>query len=82
VLLIDIPVLMLLNDKPRSPSEASETNADETCLASSITWPVTVVSPTVTVSVPTEPLAPEPSAYSMSHVYPDFDLKVLLSEEV
>ena len=71
---VGIPVLMLLKARPRSPSEASETNADETFFASSTTCPLTVVPPTVTVSVPTLPLAPDPSAYSILQVYPDLAL--------
>jgi hypothetical protein len=65
-----IPVLMLLNARPRSPSALFETNEEETSSASSITCPITVVSPTVTVSVPQTPLAVDPSAYVMPQVDP------------
>jgi hypothetical protein len=41
-----------------------------------------VVPPTVTVSVPTEPLAEEPSPYEMDQVYPESALKVELEDEV
>jgi hypothetical protein len=58
----DIPVLMLLKARPTSPSLVSEMKVDETWLASSIAWPWTVVPPIVTVSVPTTPDAPLPSA--------------------
>lgn len=53
---------MLLKLNPRRPSEPSETNVEETLVASSMAWFFTVVEPTVTVSVPTVPEAPLPSA--------------------
>lgn len=65
-------VLMLLKARPRSPSPAPEAKEDETWLASSITWPLTEVPPTVTSSVPQVPLAPDPSAYWMLQVEPDW----------
>jgi hypothetical protein len=67
---------MLLKARPRRPSPAPEANEEETLLASSITWPVTLVEPTETSSVPQTPLAPEPSAYEISHVDPDWPLYV------
>ena len=69
-----IPVLMLLNERPTSPSEPSETKDDETWVASSTAWFLTVVLPIVTVSVPTVPDAPLPSAYWIFQVYPLSDL--------
>jgi hypothetical protein len=66
-----LPVLMLLKAIPMSPSDVSVTKEDETLLASSTAWVLTVVPPMVTVSVPTTPLAPDPSAYSMLQVYPE-----------
>lgn len=51
---------MLLKARPTNPSEASETKVEDTFLASSTAWVLTVVPPMVTVSVPTEPDAPEP----------------------
>lgn len=64
----DLPVLILLKAIPMSPSDSSLINEEETLLASSTAWPVTVVSPILTVSVPTVPLAPDPSAYWMLQV--------------
>ncbi len=75
-------MLMLLNARPSRPSAVSDWNSDEIVLASSTAWPVTVVPPTVTVSVPTTPLADEPSPYDMDHVAPDSVLYVLLLDEV
>jgi hypothetical protein len=69
-----VPVLMLLNARPTRPSDLSDTKVDETLLASSITWLFTVVPPITTVSVPQTPLAPDPSAYEMSHLQPEIDL--------
>jgi hypothetical protein len=75
-----IPVLMLLKARPRSPSPAPEANEDETWVASSMTWPLTEVPPTVTSSVPMLPLAPDPSAYWMLQL-PDACWKLELLEE-
>lgn len=75
---INLPVLMLLNERPRSPSEVSWTNWVETLVASSTAWPLTAVLPTVTVSVPTVPEAPDPSAYVIFQEAPVNFLKVLL----
>lgn len=55
-------VLMLLKARPTRPSEVSEVKEEETVLASSTAWPLTTVEPMVTVSVPTLPDAPLPSA--------------------
>lgn len=45
-------MLMELKASPTSPSEESETKVEETFFAFSTAWPVTVVPPIWTVSVP------------------------------
>lgn len=71
---------MLLNDSPTSPSLAPETNCEDAWLASSTACPWTVVPPMTTVSVPTVPEDPLPSAYWIDQDAPDMALKVVLLE--
>ena len=64
---------MYENAKPSIPSLAvSEMKLEETEVAASTACEVAVTLPTTTLSEYTVPLAPEPSPYSMSHVYFDF----------
>lgn len=71
---------MLPNDSPTSPSLAPETNWAEALSAISTACPLTVVPPMVTVSVPTVPEDPEPSAYWISQDAPDSSFQVVLLE--
>jgi hypothetical protein len=75
-----LPVLMLPNDRPTSPSLAPERNWSEALEAISTACDLTVVPPMVTVSVPTVPEDPLPSAYWIDQVAPESSFQVVLLE--